>query len=66
MNIIKTKAQRKREKEHGKILSMYVKLREANPEASDNAIYETIADKVGWTRVGISKVVRRQKEKQLA
>lgn len=66
MNIIKTKAQRKREKEHGKILSMYVKLREANPEASDNAIYETIADKVGWTRIGISKVVRRQKEKQLA
>lgn len=66
MNVIKTKAQRKREREHGKIMALYVKLREANPEASDNAIYETIAAKVGWTRVGISKVVRRQKNEPLA
>ena len=64
MNIIKTKAQIKREKEHTKIFAMYTRLRESNPDASDNAIYETIASRMGWTRVGVSKVVARRRECQ--
>lgn len=66
MNVMKTKAQRKREREYEKIMTLYDRLREANPEASDNAIFETIAAKVGWTRMGIFKVVRRLQNPQLA
>lgn len=59
MNILKTKAQKKREKKHSKILEMYSLLRSANPDSSDHAIFVTIASRIGWTRVGVSKVINR-------
>lgn len=38
---------------------MYKQMCEENPEGSNNAIYEEIAKKMKWTRVGVFKVVKR-------
>lgn len=62
MNIIKTRTQKKREREHKKIICMYKELREDNPEVSRHAIFMSIANRIGWTRQGVEKVVKRYNE----
>lgn len=61
MNLLKTKAQIKRERDYARIMAMYAKLREDNPDASNHAIHLAIAKKMGWTRAGVYNVVRRFK-----
>ncbi len=64
MKIVKTSAQKRREREHKKIIELYYKMKEENPKASNNFIYVQISNNMGCSQNRVRNVVLKDKSKQ--
>lgn len=64
MRIVKTAAQKRREREHKKIIDLYYRMKEEDPKLTDNFVYRQISSNMGCSQNRVRNVVLLNKSKQ--
>ena len=59
MELKESEAQRAKKEVYAEIKNLYIQLRKEYPEASNHRIITTIADKVGYTAIGVYGILKK-------